>query len=103
MDRRIGVVVLFVLACFVFMILVGCATRTVIVKREPPPLRMERPGPKPFPKAVWIEGHWQWNASSGDYVWISGHWVKPRPGKVWVKGHWKKVPGGWVWVKGYWR
>ena len=102
--RRISTIVAVILVLsFVCALVVGCGGPTVVVKRQPPPLRTEVRPVKPFPNAVWISGHWEWNRARNDYVWVSGHWVKARPGRTWVAGHWKKVPGGWAWVKGYWR
>lgn len=94
-------VILLSLFCFLFMILFGCAP-TVVVK-EPPAPRVESKPPKPFPNAVWIDGHWKWGSGANDYVWVPGHWTKAKPGKTWIKGHWKKTPKGWKWVKGQWR
>ena len=83
------------------MILFGCAPAVVV--KAPPKPRVESKPPKPFIKAVWIDGNWKWNSGDNNYVWVTGHWAKAKPGKAWVKGHWKKTPKGHAWVKGHWR
>lgn len=102
--RRISPIIAgILLASFMFALIAGCGGAVVVVRRQPPPPRTEVRPAKPYPNAVWISGHWEWNRGRNDFVWVSGHWVKPRPGRTWVPGHWKKVPGGWSWVKGHWR
>lgn len=108
------------------------ASDTVYVQTEPPePIVEERP-PAPAPKAVWVDGYWNWSGSG--YVWVkgrwiskprghwnSGHWIKTKrgwvrhkghwstkpvkhhPKKKWVPGHWKKTRQGRVWIKGHWK
>ena len=66
----------------------GCAARTVYVVRRPPVARVEVVPVKPYPRAVWVAGHWRWN--HGRYVWVPGRWIKRPRGWVWRKGHWKK-------------
>lgn len=85
----------------VFMLLFGCAPAVVV--KEPPAPKVESKPPQPFPRAVWIDGHWTWSSAANDFVWISGHWAKAKPGKTWVKGYWKKTPKGWKWMQGHWR
>jgi len=79
----------------------GCAARTVYVVRRPPVARVEVVPVRPYPRAVWISGHWRWK--HGRYVWVGGYWKKARPGYVWVPGRWIKRPRGWVWRKGHWK
>ena len=78
---------------------IGCAT---YVRVAPPPPKTEVKPSKPFPNAVWIDGHWKYKR--GHWVWVPGHWAKrPRSGAVWVSGHWVKTPRGWKWVPGHWK
>jgi len=78
---------------------VSCAT---YVRVAPPPPRTEVRSPKPFPKAVWVPGHWKHRRRG--WVWVPGYWVKrPRSGAVWVPGHWVKTRRGWKWVSGHWK
>jgi hypothetical protein len=75
--------------------------QTVIVVRPPPPI-VERPGPVPGPRYVWIPGYQRWNGRS--YVWVRGHYViPPRAGAVWVPPRYAQRPGGYVFVAGHWR
>ena len=101
MARYQQPVLLVSVLCFFLVTVLGCAPAVVV--KEPPAPRVETQPPQPFPNSVWIDGHWQWNASANDFVWVSGHWAKAQPGKTWVKGHWQKTPRGWKWVKGQWR
>ncbi len=79
----------------------NCASRVVYVRKAPPPVRVEVRSARPFPNAVWIAGHWQWNGVR--FVWVSGKWVKPQSGRVWVPGHWRQTRHGWRWVPGRWK
>ncbi|MDI6793606.1 MAG: hypothetical protein QME81_12210 [bacterium] len=79
----------------------GNCTPTYIVQPPPEP-RIEKKGPPPHPKMVWIAGHWGWKR--GGYAWIPGHWAKvPKRGAAWVPGHWEKSPRGHRWVPGHWK
>ncbi len=95
MNRRIfSVLIILFLA---FSSLSACVVHT-----QPPPRRVEVRPARPFPKAVWIEGHWEHRQR--EWVWVSGYWVKkPRPKAHWVPGHLKKGRWGWKWVPGHWR
>jgi len=73
------------LLCFFFMVMSWCGP-AVVVKKPPAP-RIDSKPPKPFPKAVWIEGHWKWNAATKQFDWVSGHWIKQKPGQNWVAGY----------------
>jgi hypothetical protein len=92
---------MFLSCLLISSILFSCAARPVYIKNPPPVVKVDKKPAKPFPNALWIDGHWAWKR--GKYVWISGHWVKPRPGYVWVPGHWVNQPRGWVWVAGHWK
>lgn len=81
--------------------MMGCAPAVVV--KEPPAPKLETKPPKPFPRAVWIDGHWKWNSAANNFLWVSGRWVREKAGKVWIQGHWKRTSGGWKWVKGHWR
>lgn len=73
----------------------------IVVKKQPPAVKIELKPAKPFANAIWVPGHWNWNGNN--FVWVKGHWKKPRHGFVWVPGHWKKQRGGYVWVSGRWK
>ncbi|MCD6167061.1 YXWGXW repeat-containing protein [bacterium] len=92
-----------ILVVITFALLGACAAHTVYVRRPPPPLIVEVKPLPPYPRAVWISGHWRWDHRHRRYVWVAGHWRKAPPGRVWVNGFWEKTPQGWIWVKGYWR
>jgi hypothetical protein len=73
------------------------------IRIGPPPPRHEAALHPPFMHAVWIGGHWTWNAYDGRYVWVRGHWVERRPAYTWVDGQWYRGPRGWFWREGGWR
>ena len=58
----------------------------------------------PVPQtAIWIPGHYNWDADSQSYVWLDGEFVQPpHPGAHWVDGHWRETPTDWLWVAGHW-
>ena len=78
----------------------GCAA-TVHVPTPPPAPRAETRGPRPGPRHVWIDGHWNYDGHR--YVWVAGRWTAPEKSGDWVAGRWVKKPRGWVWVPGHWR
>jgi hypothetical protein len=77
----------------------------VIATAPPPRPLAERRPPRPFPRAVWINGYWDWDGSS--YVWVSGRWSARRGDAAWVPGKWERVREGrdrrWVRRPGHWR
>lgn len=86
--------------------LTGCAGRTVVAVRTPPP--MPRPlafgvvGVAPGPGYVWVNGYHDWRVNR--YVWVPGAWLRPpRPRAVWVPGRFVPRGGGYVWFGGRWR
>jgi hypothetical protein len=79
----------------ILMFSTNCASRTIYVVKAPPAAKVTVvKTPAPYPRAVWVNGHWNWR--SGKYVWVNGYWRKPRHGFVWVQGHWVKKPRRWV-------
>ena len=76
-------------------------TGDVIVRQEPPAMRVETRTVSPGPGYVWTGGYWRWDGS--EYRWVPGSWMMPpRRAAVWVPGHWINRGGGWVWVAGHW-
>jgi hypothetical protein len=70
---------------------------------------MEQPDGTPMvavavpPGAVWIAGHYNWDAASQNYVWLNGQFVlPPHPNAQWVAGHWQQTPTSWIWLDGRW-
>lgn len=75
--------------------------QTVIQIAPPPPI-VERHGPPPGPRYVWVAGYQRWNGRR--YVWVPGHFViPPRAGVVWVAPHYVRRGGGYVFIAGHWR
>lgn len=72
-----------------------------VVIVEPPPVRVERPGPPPAVGYLWIDGFWRW--SSGRHHWVPGHWEAQRPGRRWEPHRWERGPRGWYQRGGEWR
>lgn len=67
---------------------------------RPPPPKIETPGARPHPDAVWLAGFWRWDVTARIHFWIDGHWeLPPGEGYVWVeekigndliiRGHWE--------------
>jgi hypothetical protein len=71
-----------------------------LVYQAPPPPRSVYVQPAPYPGAVWVEGHWEWNGVQ--YVWVDGFWTEPRPGYVYVQPRWERRGGGYVYIDGGW-
>jgi len=90
------------------MLLVGAPPAISQVHMEigfrigPPPPRYEVTVAPPFAHAVWVRGHWAWNAHAGNWVWVRGQWIARRPAYVWVDGSWHHGPRGWYWDEGRW-
>ena len=42
----------------------------------PPPPRQEVVIAAPYPRSVWVPGHWKWRKRFQQYVWIPGHWKR---------------------------
>lgn len=72
-----------------------------VVVVEPPPVRIERPGPPPAVGYLWIDGFWNW--SGGRHVWIPGRWEARRPGHYWEPHRWERGHRGWARRGGEWR
>ncbi len=80
----------------------SAVAQRIYVRVGPPPIRVERPGPRPHDGWVWVGGYHRWDGAH--YVWVPGNWVAPpRPRAVWVPGHWRHEAGGWYWIEGHWR
>ncbi len=80
----------------------AAALGQAVIRVGPPPPVVERPGPAPGPRYVWIPGYQRWNGSR--YIWVHGHYViAPRPGAVWVPAHYVHRSGGYIFVAGHWR
>jgi hypothetical protein len=78
------------------------ALAQAVIRVGPPPPIVERPGPRPSARYVWIPGYYRWNGNR--YIWVGGHYViAPRPGAVWVPPYYAHRPGGYVFVAGHWR
>lgn len=70
------------------------------VTRHRPDAPRIRPGRRPSPYHVWVDGEWIF--SRGQYVYQQGYWAMPVRGMAYVPGHWEKVHKGWYWTPGYW-
>lgn len=74
----------------------------VYIRFRPPPVKkvvvVKRT--RPFPRAVWVSGHYQFKR--GRYVWVDGHWIKPRRGYVYVQPRWGHTQRGYLYTPGHW-
>jgi len=55
----------------------------VAVPYPPPPAKVEIPPTAPSERAVWVDGHWQWNG--GGYGWTPGQWLVPESGAAYAR------------------
>ena len=77
--------------------------RPLIVRREPPPMIVERIPPRPGPEVIWVPGYY---AARGDeWFWVPGHYERPpRPGAVWVEPRYeRRSPTEVHFSLGFWR
>jgi hypothetical protein len=75
--------------------------RVVYVKSVPPPDAAEVVTVAPGPDYVYVRGHSEWNGShyvwaAGRYL------RQPYPRAVWVEAHWQSSPRGCYWQPGHW-
>lgn len=89
-----------------FVVIVTFASSTawsqVVVRVRPPGVIVERPGPRPGLRYVWLPGYYRWGGAR--YIWVRGRYViPPRPEVVWVAPRWVERNGTWVFVQGFWR
>jgi len=55
------------------------------------------------PGAVWVPGHYDWDAARQNYVWHGAQLtLPPHPNAQWIAGHWRETPTAWVWVDDRW-
>jgi hypothetical protein len=95
--KRIPVVIAFTL-----MLIPAAVMAQTVIRVAPPPVVVERPGPVPGPRYVWIPGYQRWNGHG--YVWVRGHYVvAPHPGAVWIPATYVARSGGYIFIAGHWR
>jgi hypothetical protein len=71
----------------------------IVVRKAPPPLRVEAITVRPSPRHVWVAGYWMWD---GGYVWVPGVWMAPpEPAAVWVVPRYESRSG--IYISGYWK
>jgi hypothetical protein len=74
----------------------------IVVKIAPPKIVVEKRGPPPSPRHVWISGYHNWDGQK--YVWTAGRWeVPPQGHSKWVAHRWVHKNGGYVMVEGHWQ
>ena len=73
----------------------------VIAKKPPADIDEEPPELRPE-GAIWINGYWEWDAETEDFLWISGLWRVSPPEMRWVPPYWTEADGGWQRVPGFW-
>src|ERR1035437_3642408 len=73
----------------------------IVVRIAPPRMGIQRRGPRPGPKHVWVQGYHNWDGNH--YVWTQGRWEQPPRARAhWVAHHWVRRNGGYVLVEGHW-
>lgn len=82
--------------------------RTSQVFTTPPPMPTSTPNEavpaRPAAEAVWVNGYWSYNQTSGQYDWIPGHWeIPPRGMTSWVAPSWQRSGNGYIYEQGHWR
>ena len=80
----------------------SAAWSQVVVRVGPPRVIIERPGPRPGLRYVWMPGYYRWGGAR--YIWVPGRYeIPPRPGVAWVAPRWVQRNGAWIFVAGFWR
>ena len=83
---------------FIGMAQASAQVVNIRVGGPPPPPRHDYRWARPYPGAVWVGGHNEWNG--GAWVWVGGYWAyPPYPGAVWVAGHYHHG----YWHPGHWQ
>jgi len=73
----------------------------VIVQQAPPPVRIERRPAPPSGNVVWIDGYWNWNNQS--YNWVGGRYeAPPQADVVWVAPRYDTDARGYRYSPGRW-
>ena len=73
-----------------------------VVKKAPPPLRVEVISVRPSPRHVWVTGYWLWEADT--YIWMPGAWMAPpEPAAVWIAPRYESRSGVSIFISGYWK
>jgi hypothetical protein len=73
----------------------------VVPKKPPADIDEVQPDYRPD-GAIWVNGYWEWDEETKDFIWISGLWRVPPPEMRWVPPYWTEVDGGWQRVSGFW-
>jgi hypothetical protein len=88
-------------AVFAVALAFSASAEEVIVRVGPPHDLVERRGPPPSRRHIWIAGYHRWDGRA--YAWVPGRWeLPPRAHAHWVKHHWVHRRGGYVLVEGHW-
>ena len=94
-----------VLACSGMALGSGCIADgqyrgSMVVRSQPPPQRVivaeSRPG------YVWVDGRWNWDDSSTEWVWYDGYYEPERVGYDYEGGRWDNRSDGYVYVQPRW-
>ena len=72
------------------------------VASEPAYVEYSRPV-RPNSTSIWIDGDWNWNIQTHNYVQQNGYWDRPRPNQTYRAGYWQQSPKGKSWSKGSWQ
>lgn len=64
-----------------------------------PPLGAPRPPPLPYEGAIWVDGHWAYDATG--FSWVAGRYVAPRTGHVFVPPRWAFLDGRSFYFNGF--
>lgn len=66
-----------------------------------PPVLVQGLGPPARPDAVWVDGYWQWQRRT--WQWVPGGWVRPEPGAKYAKPAYARLgDGALVYAPGRW-
>jgi hypothetical protein len=66
----------------------------------PPPVRIVNAAPRAG--YVWVQGRYNFDYASNQWLWYPGHYERSRAGYVWIDGRWDNRGGSWIWVDGSW-
>lgn len=72
------------------------------VDYPPPAAKVDEPPAPPDPRAVWLDGEWNWRVHR--WIWEPGAWKAPPAGSVYVRPRLDRLSNGaLVWWPGHWR
>lgn len=94
---------LFAVAAFGILPMVGCASHDGIYSSSEPPMMEAEDIPRLDPQTeTWRPGYWA--MQDGQFVWVPGMVLaRPSPTAVWKPARWTRHSFGWSFEPGHWQ